>query len=122
MCRAVTCQTCGKTTWAGCGQHVSSVRANVPANQWCGGHAATEVVAPKRDGRAAERFVRRMATPGGRALRIAAGAALITAGAVLGGAGLVLAVVGLVPILAGLTNHCVIAPVLGVSTTRTNTP
>jgi hypothetical protein len=34
----VRCKTCGKTTWAGCGQHVASVRARVPADQWCGGH------------------------------------------------------------------------------------
>ena len=39
MCRAVTCKTCGKTTWAGCGQHVASVKATVPNGQWCGGHA-----------------------------------------------------------------------------------
>ncbi|WP_165368607.1 hypothetical protein [Serinicoccus sediminis] len=38
MCRAVTCQTCGRTTWAGCGQHVDQVRRGVPAGQWCGGH------------------------------------------------------------------------------------
>ncbi len=38
MCRAVSCRTCGKTTWAGCGQHVDSVRRTVPAPQWCGGH------------------------------------------------------------------------------------
>lgn len=38
MCRAATCKTCGKTTWAGCGQHVASVKAAVPASQWCGGH------------------------------------------------------------------------------------
>lgn len=38
MCRAVTCKTCGKTTWAGCGQHIESVRKQVPASQWCGGH------------------------------------------------------------------------------------
>ncbi|SMX94643.1 hypothetical protein BSP239C_02561 [Brevibacterium sp. 239c] len=38
MCRAVTCKTCGKTTWAGCGQHVDSVKREVPAHQWCGGH------------------------------------------------------------------------------------
>jgi hypothetical protein len=38
MCREATCQTCGKTTWAGCGQHVESVRRGVPAAQWCGGH------------------------------------------------------------------------------------
>lgn len=39
MCRPVTCHVCGKTTWAGCGQHVDSVKAYVPADQWCGGHA-----------------------------------------------------------------------------------
>ena len=35
MCRPVTCKTCGKTTWAGCGQHVAQVKAGVPAGQWC---------------------------------------------------------------------------------------
>ena len=35
MCRAVTCKKCGKTTWAGCGQHVDQVMAGVPANQRC---------------------------------------------------------------------------------------
>lgn len=38
MCRATTCRTCGKTTWAGCGHHVDRVKASVPANQWCAGH------------------------------------------------------------------------------------
>lgn len=38
MCRPVTCTTCGKTTWAGCGQHVAQVKAQVPADQWCSGH------------------------------------------------------------------------------------
>ncbi len=38
MCRAVTCSTCGKTTWAGCGQHVDSVMAGVPASDRCPGH------------------------------------------------------------------------------------
>ena len=38
MCRPVDCATCGKTTWAGCGQHVDSVKAMVPAGQWCNGH------------------------------------------------------------------------------------
>lgn len=38
MCYAVTCTTCGKTTWDGCGQHVSDVRRGVPASQWCEGH------------------------------------------------------------------------------------
>jgi len=38
MCRAVTCRKCGKTTWAGCGQHVDSVLRGVPAADRCPGH------------------------------------------------------------------------------------
>ncbi len=38
MCRATRCKTCGKTTWAGCGQHIADVKARVPAGQWCPGH------------------------------------------------------------------------------------
>ncbi len=45
MCRPTTCRTCGKTTWAGCGQHVAQVKASAPADQWCPGH-------PKADRRA----------------------------------------------------------------------
>lgn len=41
MCRPVRCRTCDRTTWAGCGQHVASVRAAVPADQWCPGHPST---------------------------------------------------------------------------------
>lgn len=48
MCRPVTCNQCGKTTWAGCGQHIASVKAMVPASQWCDGHASSE--APKSGG------------------------------------------------------------------------
>ena len=40
MCRAVTCSKCGKTTWAGCGQHASQVLAGVPPSQRCTGHAS----------------------------------------------------------------------------------
>lgn len=50
MCRPVTCKVCGKTTWAGCGQHVAQVKAMVPANQWCGGHAASSAPAPEKSG------------------------------------------------------------------------
>lgn len=35
MCRAVTCRTCGKTTWAGCGQHVDSVMRGVARADRC---------------------------------------------------------------------------------------
>ncbi len=42
MCRAVKCRECGKTTWAGCGQHVAMVKSSVPASQWCGGHPKSQ--------------------------------------------------------------------------------
>ncbi len=35
MCRAVTCSSCGKASWAGCGAHVESVLAHVPTEQRC---------------------------------------------------------------------------------------
>lgn len=38
MCRAATCKKCGKTTWAGCGQHVDSVMRGVPRSDRCTGH------------------------------------------------------------------------------------
>jgi hypothetical protein len=38
MCRTVTCRRCGKTTWAGCGQHVNEVMRTVPPDQRCPGH------------------------------------------------------------------------------------
>ncbi|GHG50793.1 hypothetical protein GCM10012320_19730 [Sinomonas cellulolyticus] len=48
MCRAVRCQVCGKTTWAGCGQHVKAVKATVPASNWCNGqHSQAEIAASK---------------------------------------------------------------------------
>lgn len=46
MCRPVRCKICGKTTWAGCGQHVVTVRAGVPAGHWCDGeHTPAEEAA-----------------------------------------------------------------------------
>jgi hypothetical protein len=52
MCRAVRCKTCGKTTWAGCGQHIANVKAGVPAGQWCpGGHSKAEKSASSGSGR-----------------------------------------------------------------------
>ncbi|WP_281221092.1 hypothetical protein [Nocardia uniformis] len=41
MCYPVNCPSCGKTTWDGCGEHVDDVRAQIPAAQWCDGHAAS---------------------------------------------------------------------------------
>ena len=45
MCRPVRCDVCGKTTWAGCGQHIDSVKAQVPAAQWCNGRHSQQEIA-----------------------------------------------------------------------------
>ena len=42
MCRAATCKVCGKTTWAGCGQHVDQVMAGVARTDRCPGHSDAE--------------------------------------------------------------------------------
>ncbi len=47
MCRPVNCKTCGKTTWAGCGQHVDQVMANVPTSQRCPGHVGPQAAAER---------------------------------------------------------------------------
>ncbi len=38
MCSPVKCRVCGKTTWAGCGRHIDTVRAATPPGRWCPGH------------------------------------------------------------------------------------
>lgn len=38
MCRRVTCNECGKATFAGCGMHVEQVLAGVPEDKRCQGH------------------------------------------------------------------------------------
>jgi hypothetical protein len=35
MCRRVTCNTCNKPTFAGCGQHVEQVLGDVPRKDRC---------------------------------------------------------------------------------------
>jgi len=35
MCMQVTCPSCGKPTFAGCGAHVEQVLGNVPKDQRC---------------------------------------------------------------------------------------
>ncbi|MCC7070700.1 MAG: hypothetical protein IT383_05220 [Deltaproteobacteria bacterium] len=35
MCRRVTCATCGKPTFAGCGAHVEQVLGDVPKDKRC---------------------------------------------------------------------------------------
>jgi hypothetical protein len=35
MCMAVTCPTCGKPDWRGCGAHVEQVLGHVPRAERC---------------------------------------------------------------------------------------
>jgi hypothetical protein len=35
MCRPATCKSCGKATYAGCGNHVEQVLGHVPMSQRC---------------------------------------------------------------------------------------
>ncbi|MGO0576907.1 hypothetical protein [Ornithinimicrobium panacihumi] len=42
MSRALNCKICGKTTWAGCGQHVDQVMSGVPRANRCTGHSEAE--------------------------------------------------------------------------------
>jgi len=35
MCYPVRCRSCGKITWAGCGQHADAVMRSVPVGQRC---------------------------------------------------------------------------------------
>jgi hypothetical protein len=60
-------------------------------------------------------FIRFMASPTGRILRIVAGSALIASGLMItgGSKGTLIAAIGLLPILTGVLNICVIAPLFG---------
>jgi hypothetical protein len=61
MCYPVTCKACGKTTWAGCGQHVADVQRGVPAAKWCNGkHTPAQIAEAKasRRGLLSRLFVR----------------------------------------------------------------
>jgi hypothetical protein len=60
-------------------------------------------------------FVKFMASPAGRIVRIVAGIALIAWGLLVihGVGGMIVAVVGLVPLAAGLFDFCVFAPLFG---------
>ena len=35
MCQKVTCERCGKATWAGCGEHIEQALAGVAAEDRC---------------------------------------------------------------------------------------
>ena len=54
MCRPVTCKVCNKTTWAGCGNHISQVKATVPSGQWCNGKHSQYEIKQAQETRAAQ--------------------------------------------------------------------
>jgi hypothetical protein len=60
-------------------------------------------------------FIRFMASPAGRILRIVAGSAIIAWGmlAIGGDSGMLIAAVGTLPILTGALNICVVGPLMG---------
>lgn len=35
MCKAAPCETCGKTTWRGCGRHAEEIMAATPEPERC---------------------------------------------------------------------------------------
>ncbi len=35
MCSQVDCESCGKITWKGCGEHIEEALAGVPESQLC---------------------------------------------------------------------------------------
>jgi hypothetical protein len=37
----MTCRSCGKPTWTGCGNHVEQALRGVPQSERCNGHART---------------------------------------------------------------------------------
>lgn len=60
-------------------------------------------------------FVKFMASPTGRIVRVAVGAALVAYGLLVmdGAGGIIVAIIGAVPLLAGLFDFCVFAPLFG---------
>lgn len=57
MCYPVTCNTCNKTGWGGCGNHIDDVMASVAMTDRCTcGEDSTPPVAERR---AAGSFLRR---------------------------------------------------------------
>jgi len=46
MCHPVTCRTCSKTTWSGCGQHAQQVMSKVAPDEHCTCKPAERTVAP----------------------------------------------------------------------------
>ncbi len=42
MCHRITCPTCGRPTWEGCGEHIEQALAGVPVEDRCHCQAASQ--------------------------------------------------------------------------------
>jgi hypothetical protein len=50
MCRRITCNTCGKPSWAGCGAHIEQVLGAIPPADRC--HCREQAGKDGKDGKA----------------------------------------------------------------------
>ena len=58
MCKKVTCDTCHKPTWEGCGEHIEYALKGVPPNERCTCPRA-DVKAPSSEKSALDRILGR---------------------------------------------------------------
>lgn len=56
MCRQVSCKTCKRETWAGCGNHKNEVLRGIPKNQRCSCTAADKAATRANKGFFAKLF------------------------------------------------------------------
>uniref|UniRef100_A0A0E0KHB9 Uncharacterized protein n=1 Tax=Oryza punctata TaxID=4537 RepID=A0A0E0KHB9_ORYPU len=73
MCRQVKCETCGKSTWAGCGRHVASVHSQIADGQHCSCRAWPGVATAGEKDLAAAAAAAVETTAGGKTSAAAAG-------------------------------------------------
>lgn len=60
MCSPVTCSTCGKAGWRGCGAHVEQILGHVPQDQRCRCREAKAAGKPGASGQAQPSFLDRL--------------------------------------------------------------
>jgi hypothetical protein len=49
MCRRITCNSCGKPTFAGCGAHIEQVLGDVPKAERCRCHEQAKAEKPRSE-------------------------------------------------------------------------
>jgi hypothetical protein len=61
MCQRITCSSCGRPSFSGCGKHVESVLRDVPVDQrcQCRAYKASGPALPKSGGGFLDKLLRR---------------------------------------------------------------